>query len=371
MAASQLSLIFDDNASDVVYGGGSWTSDFEAPWYGGESIFPAFAGVGNNGTFGTLSMTFEGTTIAFFGNTPTVFTDSQVLTVSIDGDAPYNTTYGDPNPPSYRQWYQSPTLAEGRHTILLTHIASTSIDYSVVTVGSETPLSGKQVILDNEDPIITYSGRWQRNLDQFISSVAVHTGNPYQNSTHQTTNPGDTFIFRFSGTSAALYGIYDWSTIGQISATYTLDGAINPQTYHVFPTTPQFVSGTMQQENFLFFSFDDIPAGDHTLVVNVTACVNQTFALDYITYTPSFATLATMPNLTTAAAIKATSTTSLSNGQPTSTSALKAASSRKESAAPIIGGVVGGVLFSILASVLLWLRIRKRRAKLSRVISKF
>lgn len=139
-----------------------------------------------------------GTSIAFFGNTAPVFTDSQILTVAIDGGTPYNTTYNDPSPQSYRQWYQSPTLAEGKHNISLSHIAGTALDFAVVTVGPNTPLAGTKVIVDNEDPSITYTGSWTRNTDLFVPGSLPH-GLPYHNSTRRSVTAGDSFSFSFTG----------------------------------------------------------------------------------------------------------------------------------------------------------------------------
>lgn len=85
-----------------------------------------------------------------------------------------------------------------------------------------------------------------------------------------------------------------------MSLTFTLDGESLTQTYDIRPDTPQFISGADQQQNFLFYEYSFLQAGSHTLVVNLTECVNQTLAFDYVTFTPSFATLATMPNGTTA-----------------------------------------------------------------------
>ena len=51
-----------------------------------------------------------------------------------------------------------------------------------------------------------------------------------------------------------------------------------------------------EESNYILFSLNPLAAGDHTLVINITQCVNQTFMLDYITYTPSFETLASIPS---------------------------------------------------------------------------
>ena len=137
--------------------------------------------------------------MAFFGVTPPVFNGSQLLIVSIDEGQPINTSYNDPNPPSYRQWYQSPTLTEGLHQISLSHIAGTSLDFAVVTVGNDTPLAGQIAIVDNEDPGITFNGNWTRSEASFVSGQ-FSDGLPFHNSTQDSTTIGDTLTFLFTGT---------------------------------------------------------------------------------------------------------------------------------------------------------------------------
>jgi hypothetical protein len=164
-----------------------------------------------------------------------------------------------------------------------------------------------------------------------------------------------------------VYGIFSWANLGILSANYTLDGNTMPVTFSVTPSTFQFVNNYGQVSNTLMFSDNTIQPGDHILVVNITQSVNQTLMLDYITYLPSFSTLATMPNLTST-----TSTTS-SAGVPASTTlstqSITASSqgnnvgnSKSAPIGAIVGVVVGGLAaIAILFFLLFWLR--KRRGK--------
>ena len=135
--------------------------------------------------------------MAFFGITPPA-ASSQILTVSIDGSKPTNTSYNDPNPPSYRQWYQSPTLTEGSHNISLS-LAETSLDFAIVTAGNDTPLAGQIAIADNDNPAITFQGNWKRSRASFNSSQ-IPDGLPFQNTTQDSTTIGDNLTFLFTGT---------------------------------------------------------------------------------------------------------------------------------------------------------------------------
>ncbi|KAF8221379.1 hypothetical protein L208DRAFT_1415109 [Tricholoma matsutake] len=289
------SIIVDDNSSQFTYGGSPWAEVTASNFYGGSSTFPAGAQDGSSGFvgYGTLSFVFEGTAVAFFGNTPAP-NDSQWVMVSIDGGTAGNTSYMDPSPPSTRQWYQSPTLPDAKHTIDITHIAATSVDYAVVTVGPQTNLAGVTLIVDDSSPDITYAGSWTRS-NSFTSNGGPPIGLPYGNATHRTSSNGASATFSFTGTGVSVGGIFTWNIIGAFSVKYTLDGVSSTQDYTVTSSAQQFVNGERQQPNFIFFSRNSLSPGQHTLQMQLVNSVNQVFELDYITYTPSFNALASTP----------------------------------------------------------------------------
>jgi hypothetical protein len=118
---------------------------------------------------------------------------------SIDGGAAYNSSFMDPSPPSFRQWYQSPTLSDAQHDITITQIPSTSVDYVVVTAGENTPLLDQTLIVDDSDPSITYQGSWTQNTSPLTTSYSPPVGLPFGNATHQTNSAGDSAAFGFTG----------------------------------------------------------------------------------------------------------------------------------------------------------------------------
>jgi hypothetical protein len=136
--------------------------------------------------------------VAFVGHTPSV-NASQWALFSIDGGPFYNASFMDPSPPSYRQWYQSPTLFDTGHNITISHMPAVSIDYVTITPGQDTPLLGQALIVDDDDPSITYKGNWSRNTNMFLSSYGPYVGLPHGNATHQTTTAGASATFRFTG----------------------------------------------------------------------------------------------------------------------------------------------------------------------------
>ncbi|KAG5640989.1 hypothetical protein DXG03_006442, partial [Asterophora parasitica] len=116
-------------------------------------------------------------------------------------------------PPSAVQWYQSPILPEGLHTINITRIAGTSLDYAVVASGQQTPLVGlgQRLIVDDDDDALTYTGSWTRMEGAYESSDNPHRGMPYGNATHESSTPGSAATFLFSGAygSSNCIGIQD------------------------------------------------------------------------------------------------------------------------------------------------------------------
>jgi hypothetical protein len=69
----------------------------------------------------------------------------------------------------------------------------------VITAGQDTPLLGQVLIVDDDDPFITYEGDWIRSTSTFTSSDDPPVGLPFGNATHQTTSKGASAAFSFTG----------------------------------------------------------------------------------------------------------------------------------------------------------------------------
>ena len=80
----------------------------------------------------------------------------------------------------------------------MSNLYAIALDYAVVKVGNQTSLSGQTVIVDDDSPLIQYSGQWSRSTNKFTPGN-LPSGYPYGNLTHRSSNPGDTFTFQFSG----------------------------------------------------------------------------------------------------------------------------------------------------------------------------
>ncbi|KAF8869286.1 hypothetical protein BD779DRAFT_762674 [Infundibulicybe gibba] len=351
--SNELLLILDEKSNLIKYGGGKWSVHADARWSGGTSTWPQFA-IDTQGAFGSLELTFQGTSIAFIGNTPPT-KQSQNITVTIDGGNPYNTSYNDPHPQNYLQWYQSPILPDGTHKLTLDGIAGTSVDFAVISAGPKTPLdSNQKVIVDDDSPEIQYSGKWTRNMDPFVCSENPN-GFPFHNGTHQSVLAGDVASFRFAGTTVAVFGIFSWTNTGSLAVTYTLDGSLVVNTYSVTPATPEFINGLRQHQNYLLFSNDGLSAGNHTLVINVTQVNGLVFSMDYITYTPSFSSLDLKPDLTQSLPSPSSKPSSVDKGPPVGA---------------IIGAIVGALVLICAVLVLFIISRRRRKENLpSKVVS--
>jgi len=140
----------------------------------------------------------SGTSIAFIGALRS--SSSQRPTVTIDDEMVFNTINFNDTENIYRQWFQSPTLVDGFHSVTVANCSNrTILDFAAVKVGTRSNLTQSTIIVDNESPSISYSGHWSRNTSELTSGSYFSGGYPYGNSTHRSSTPGDTFTFRFTG----------------------------------------------------------------------------------------------------------------------------------------------------------------------------
>ncbi len=138
-----------------------------------------------------------GSSIAFTGNTPPG-TKKQTFSVSIDDAYTYVASYPSKN--TYMQWYMSPPLEEGNHTITLTEMDGTDVDYALVGVHNQTTVLGKDILVDSGNDNIVWVGHWQTNTSTLTHTNDFHIINhPLGNSTKDSITVGDSFSFQFTG----------------------------------------------------------------------------------------------------------------------------------------------------------------------------
>jgi len=289
-------------------------------------------------------------------------------TVQIDNGTVSNITYPFPNTPqAYYQWFQSPVLSDGNHTAVVACPEGAFVDFAIVrvNVGNETRLAGTTIIVDSDSPSIIYSGNWSRNTSQLNLTSSDLVAYPYGNSTYSSSTPGDTFTFRFTGalkvfsrdltrilltfvagTSCSIYGAsFRNQYNAALDATYTIDGTTKNSTYYTYNRGDDI--------NYLYYSLENLSAGDHTLIVNITAARGQAFTLDYITY--AFGSLSLPVSNSTPL-----SSTSLGNPSAQPSSVQNPGTLRQSPTAAIVGGVIG--VASLIVILGLWLFLRRRRA---------
>ncbi|KAF9562745.1 hypothetical protein CPC08DRAFT_598800, partial [Agrocybe pediades] len=263
--------IIDDSASNFQYTEGSWSNATVAQAYGGGNNTPGSKALGSFTGSLKLCVCFPGTSIAFVGIMPS--SDfSAGASVSIDNATTYDITYPASTHSVYTQWYQTPELPTGKHTVKVERINTTSVDFAFVESAPNADMGGTAVFVDDGDPEINYSSTWATNTHSSNGgSTDGPNITPVGNSTHRCTLHGSTYSYRFEGTSISVYGFFSWSLLGTLMTSFTIDD--NPPvnaTYSVDENTPQFKVGAADAYNFLFFSQDGLTPQQHTLSAYIT-----------------------------------------------------------------------------------------------------
>ncbi|KAJ3880248.1 hypothetical protein F5051DRAFT_400383 [Lentinula edodes] len=348
---SDVWLLLDNSQMTSSFSIGNWVTSLSGgAWLGSTAIT-----IGSPG--GNIVVSFQGTSISFAGNTPSSSNSPTWFLVGIDSNSPYNVSF--PNPgilQSYTQWYQTPTLPDGLHTVNLSSIV-VNLDYAIITAGATTPLNGSTIVVDDESPEILYNGNGWKTSDSGIDiGGGWVNGLPLANTTHRTSNMGDGFSFQFAGSNISVYGVFEWTATGSVGVDFTLDGVTTSSSLFVPVGT---TISHPEIPNYLHFSSGTLKTGNHTLIMSITESDgNQSFVLDYLTYEPSFSSLVEKPNFTSPASPVASgseiSPSASNTGSPV-------AMTHKRNIRAILGGAIGGVflIFVVLRFSLLRRRIQK------------
>jgi len=177
---------------------------------------------------------------------------------------------------------------------------------------------------------------------------------------------GTSLLSFVAGTSVSVYGIRSWFKMGNLGATYAIDGTIiSSKTYNITGLF-EVGDGPGDEANFVYFSQEDLPAGDHTLVVNITFARHLDFILDYITYKPSFDTLLSMPLLNnTTTTIPSVSTDSYPSSAPQPSQV----GTPQRLTVAIVGGIIGALALAAILGT--WLFLERRKARQTENISQY
>ncbi|KAJ2916119.1 hypothetical protein MD484_g4268, partial [Candolleomyces efflorescens] len=192
--------------------------------------------------------------------------------------------------------FESSALPDGQHTLkyAIGGVKQAPVfDYLTVTAGPSTPINGRTLIVD--DSQLSYKGNWSTNPPKALKYD--YSTSLYRDTAHWSSTIGDTIEFEFTGTSVAVYGlaanIMEGSRRNNLTASYTIDGVtqtrgIPAETFDSVPMTEFFHA--------------DVPAGRHTLVINLTdVAYPRTFGIDFIAYNASVDSITSLPGYQPAA----------------------------------------------------------------------
>ncbi|KAK7453501.1 hypothetical protein VKT23_011778 [Stygiomarasmius scandens] len=368
-------LLFLNSTSDVV-------NDFTGAFGNTLSIV--------NTTTARYTVTFNGSSISLFGFTPISPPFNSTFQVASQFSGPF-TRLSYPDQALGCQWYTSPPqVASNANQLIFSDLYGMAFDYALVTVGSGTDLRGKTILVDDTNPEIKWSGSWDDTINHNLKvgttlpvdppgseeeKRSIHITSrsigftstiiPHGNGTHDSATKGDSFTFRFAGSSVLVAGILpsianrDVSrAAGVLTMNFTLDGNT---------TTRQFFSTDSQLNifHFVYFQNDTLDPGNHTLTATVADIQGEgsvSAIIDYITYKPSFGLLVEKPVFNDDT--PNSTTTSLPPPQNTSLVG-KDNSDHNTPVGAIAGGVVAGViiLLALLIGGLFYYRRKRREAQ--------
>ncbi|KAJ7052709.1 hypothetical protein C8F01DRAFT_997685, partial [Mycena amicta] len=288
------------------------------------------------------------------------------------------------------QYTSPPNITNAANPLMVAQAEGFMLDYTVVTVYPTTDLLGTTILVDDSSSSLTWRGSWTEENNFTLpvgcmlpgsvnSSTTYFTADvaPHANTTHTSQTKGDQFEFWFAGTSVLVYGVTPSDRNPNLNSglppwllqmSFTLD---NAEPIMVNITSQEFA---WEQPHVVYFNASSISAGNHTLVGTIVDVAGSTLPrarIDYITYTPSFASQAEMPVLppfasTTTVTSSTTTATSFMSESPTSSSVAGSGGSDKAkiriNKAAVTGGAVGTVVLCGLAILLVvYLRRRQRR----------
>ncbi|KAF8908386.1 hypothetical protein CPB85DRAFT_790870 [Mucidula mucida] len=297
--------------------------------------------------------------IAFTGTSPPAGITSGNFSVTID-DTTSDAQFDVSLPVQYGQWYQSPELDDGEHTITVSDLEQVGVDYALVTTTS--PQDRSDVVVDDSDSSITYSGTWSESAVLHSNTSQVLPSSSFGSGVQDGRSGNSLFSFPFNGAEVTIYLVLRRSVVGSLRATVDVDGQTLDR-ISIWTTA----SGD-DRPNFPVFTSRSLSSGAHVLTVNLTE-VNgdQMFSLDYLSFTnvtqspdgPSAATIATKSG---GATTGTRTSTSLQTSFSTDSAVSDGQGVETLNVGAIAGGVIGGLLaVAAMIFILWWFRRRRQR----------
>ncbi|KAJ7038032.1 hypothetical protein C8F04DRAFT_389207 [Mycena alexandri] len=319
-----------DNRDPLLHYAGGWVEGGAPVEFNDTTIWTGTRGA-------TISFTFIGSSIAAYATVAAVNQPNASMSFLVDNSIPgAYTPHGVTTTTPHSLLWQSPTMDDTSHTLVITQTAAQSggvifFDYLLYNTTSTNVHS---FFVDDSDPRITYTGGWEEVL----------TDDDFQHTSHNSTKVGDSLSLQFVGKSISLYG--DWVPGATSNASFAIDGG--PPLF--IPSTPPAARTT----NNLLFNSGDLANGNHTLVVS--AANDQPVLVDYFLVTPNG------PGPTSPSTTSGSSAASSSSGLSVGSNSVQTKKSTPIGA--IVGPVVGVlVLIALLVAALLVYRRRRAHAR--------
>ncbi|KAF7366018.1 hypothetical protein MVEN_00477700 [Mycena venus] len=356
-------VIVDDQDPNIRYSTGWNPTPAENEFqYAGTMTGPAGRGsVGSTATY-----EFEGISISVFGLTRNDSTKpTMTLEFAIDGTF-HNSTTVQPGQFElfHLKFFESPTLADGRHTLDITigsiNTTDVLLDYLIYEASQNSTLEGSaQILVLNTSPQLAYSQGWSPGITGLRDGLTEQAIS-LNNSVEGAADLGATVSLNFTGSGFEVRGMLV-KEFPSAAAAYSLDGG--PWLDVQMPTNGS--SYVNAQSNFEFIGQRFNSAEAHSLVI--TPLIPGAFFLDFITvqaptaFFPLKANVAPPPSLTSSVSTSPTFT------QPLSPTASGSGTLTPHGLHP---GAIAGICISIVASLCVgaltvFLLRRQRRRRVS------
>ncbi|KAF9555430.1 hypothetical protein CPC08DRAFT_133024 [Agrocybe pediades] len=152
-----------------------------------------------------------------------------------------------------------------------------NVDYLTYTATSDTNITNRDIILDDRDPRLKYTGAWEKGTAQMPTGVGY-------GGTMSSTNQTESLVtVQFIGSFIRVYGILN-QVEGELIVAVTLDDTTN---YIPIYDDTQPVDSSSWTFNAPFWDLR-MAAGPHTLSIGVaSATKSQVLRLDSVVYTSS------------------------------------------------------------------------------------
>ncbi|KIM37208.1 hypothetical protein M413DRAFT_448702 [Hebeloma cylindrosporum] len=165
-----------------------------------------------------------------------------------------------------------------------------TLDYITIAPTKYSVFTGFNLIIDDADPALHYSGNWTHSAGEDFALGSVL----YERTMTGTNMTGSTLRFDFIGSSVTVYGLLNQQA-GKLTAAFSVDGKPPPTKF-----TPFDGSQTVNTSSWLLsqrFFHQDLVPGNHSLLVTLDEITDsQTLWIDSIVFEGTSSTTIGQPS---------------------------------------------------------------------------